>query len=84
MKLIMQSQKQRGETLNEDRNWRIDATSNFNDESYAESTLESGLTQEEAKKRCDFLNSTIDPDGRTFYQIRHRDAPLWGGISEFV
>lgn len=63
--------------------YRVDATSNYNQESYAESTKLSWLTQSQAERIATILNEG-EGDGPTFYQARKHGTRLWRGMEEFT
>lgn len=66
-----------------ERAWRIDATSNYNDETYAESVKLTWLTRDQAERIADIMNEGIN-DGRTFYQPRPHGNRLWRGMEELI
>ena len=63
--------------------YRVDATSNYNHESYAERTKLSWLTKSQAEKIAAILNEGVG-EGPTFYQARKHGTKLWRGMEEFV
>lgn len=63
-------------------NYRVDETSNFADETYAESTKIDWLTKEEADQICEILNRRAVGD--TYYQVRERTERLWRGMEELI
>lgn len=68
-----------------DRNWRVDATSNFNDETYCEKTLDlPPLREMEADKICEILNQAVGGNDPTYYTPRPKDAGLWRGMEDLV
>lgn len=68
-----------------ERNWRVDATSNFNDETYCETTLNlPPLTEMEAGAICVILNGATPENSRTYYKSRRKDAKLWRGMEELI
>lgn len=64
--------------------WRVDATSNFGDETYAEKTVISWLTESQAERIADIMNETGGDMSRTYYRARKHDARLWRGMEEFI
>lgn len=66
------------------RNYRVDCTSNFNDETYAEEQVIGYLTQSQAERIAAILNENVTEASPTYYQARPMDSPLWRGMAEFV
>ena len=64
--------------------WRVDATSNFNDESFAEKTIISHINQDQAERIAAILNEGVGDNNRTYYMARDQDARLWRGMEEFI
>lgn len=63
--------------------YRIDATSNYGSDTYAESVKLTFLTESQAKRIADILNETCG-DGPTYYQPRTHGSALWRGMEDLV
>jgi len=64
--------------------WRVDATSNFNDETFAEKTIIGNITQSQAERISAILNEGVGGNDRTYYQARDQEARLWRGMEELI
>lgn len=70
--------------MNEARCWRVDATSNFALETYAERTVVPAiLTKSQAERIVLIMNegNLRDP---VYYRARRNDEKLWRGMEELV
>ena len=65
-------------------NWRVDATSNFADETYCEKTIIGYVTQSQAERIAEILNEGVGGNDRTYYQAREQEARLWRGMEELI
>lgn len=63
--------------------YRVDAVSNYNLESYAESVRLSRLNQSQAERIAAILNETAY-ESPTFFQARPHGAKLWRGMEELT
>lgn len=63
-------------------NYRVDATSNFDEETFVEYTKIDWLTEDEANQICDILNKR--PVSDTYYNVRERTARLHRGMEDLV
>lgn len=64
--------------------YRIDATSNYGNESYCEKTVLEHLTSDQATRIADILNDSVGEGSDTYYQPRHNSKSLWRGMEEFI
>jgi hypothetical protein len=64
--------------------WRVDATSNFNDETFAEKTIIGHITKSQAERIAAILNEGVDSNDRTYYQARDQESRLCRGMEEFI
>ena len=62
---------------------RIDATSNYNNETYCEKVMLTYLTKSQAERIAAILNENVG-DGPTFYSVRKHGTRLWRGMEEMV
>lgn len=56
---------------------KIIGTDNFNRDNISEFILEEDLTEEEAKKKCEELNSKERVDSQTFYVVKPDDYDIY-------
>lgn len=63
--------------------YRVDATSNYNSEAYAEKVKLNWLTKSQADRIADILNEGCD-GSPTFYEARPHGSGLWRGIEEMI
>lgn len=64
--------------------YKVIATSNFNDETFCESqTIGPCLTESQAKRIAAILNEG-DPNSRTYYRAAEKDRKLWRGMADLV
>lgn len=63
--------------------YRIDATSNYNNESYAEMVMLTFLTKSQAERIADIMNEGL-AESVTFYAPRLHGSPLWRGMEELI
>lgn len=70
--------------IGSERAWRVDATSNFNDESYAESVKINWVTEMQAEAIAEILNRGEGDQSLTFYSPRPHGSKLWRGMEELI
>ena len=63
--------------------YRIDSTSNYNNENDAEQVMLTWLTKSQAERIAAIMNEE-DQDGPTFYQARPHGSRLWRGMEELI
>ena len=66
------------------RDYRVDATSNFNNEAFAEKTVLDLLTKDQAEGIAQILNGGLGEGSSVYYQSRHKSERLWRGVEEFI
>lgn len=64
--------------------YRVDATSNFNDETYAEKTVVSHISESQAERITEILNENCGDHSRTYYSVRGANDRLWRGMEELI
>ena len=65
--------------------YKVIASSNFGDESFAESEVVAPiLTEMQADAICEILNAEVGVNSSAYYVPRRADYVLWGGMAEFV
>ena len=67
------------------RNWKVVATSNFADETYAEKEIIGPwLSKMGADAICEILNRECIENDITFYTPKTADYKLWRGMEELI
>ncbi len=67
------------------RDFKVIATSNFNDETYCEKQIVGPyLTEDQATRIANILNEDCGDYSRTYYRAAPKDRVLWRGMEELV
>lgn len=64
--------------------YKVVATSNFADETYAEKTKIEYLSLSTAKIIATILNEELSDNDRTYYTVKAQEYKLWRGMEELV
>lgn len=79
----MNTSGQKGDTVRGEPAYRVDATSNYNNETFAEWVIVSGLTKSQADRISDILNEG-PMDDPVWYEARAHGHRLWRGMEDLV